>query len=479
MTVRTSGRTPVLLLAFFILLGALAAEAAVSPDPDVGASASPVSHSNAPAPHVHPFLSPTPHVQLTLSGGATAAGAPVKGSPAPTSPPRSVGRPDIGPLPFDHFEHSPMLWNGHHALLVPRALPRGAILYHGSSQFDMSALGTRPLWLSPQSSAALAAAVNKHAQPSGDDAPGNRVAGGQCPEDLTIQLFEFVVATDALNMVYLPHSSLKVQEALNFYTTGTAGSPFLAVTMGQPSTGLGPALDEFCKLHADVRPPLTFFGWRSPFDQDEVMLCPWRLGIPMSPHVQSATFHRRAQLGLGAILVPNPPVHVDAPGSVKRPALPDTAAAAPSGPRAPHDPTNPVDSATGHDQSSPLVLRRQFSCSVERIRQLLELAARAGIRPNARGESFKDCKKILEATFNFDQVNNPSLPSMSSTGSRNWGALSSFHMQLADGLSIAQLLTPLVAGEEPPCSVHPGEDRRADIDQSLEPFYTSGRTEPF
>ncbi len=59
---------------------------------------------------------------------------------------------------------------------------------------------------------------------------------------------------------------------------------------------------------------------------------------------------------------------------------------------------------------------------------------------------------------------------MTTTGSPNWGALSAFHMQLADGLSIAQLLTPLAEGEEPPCSqVHVGDYTAASIqfDQSL------------
>ena len=503
MSVRTSGRTPVLLLAFFVWLGALAAEASVHdrhvPVDDVKAT------SGGAAGVAGGATGATTATTTTSTSSHPDDELPVMTTSGPLSPtsrtsPRLLGRPDIGPLPFDHFERSAMLWNGHHALLVPRPIPQGAILYHGSLLFEKSALGTMELWLSPQSSAALAAAVKKCF-------PRPAEAHGPCPETChRVQLLEFVVATDALNVVYLPHSALKVQEALNIYTSGTAGSPFHRVTMNQPSDGLDTALREFCNVHVDVRAS-PFFGWRSPFDQDEVMVCRWvsAPSSPMSPHLRSATLHRSG-------FVPTRPTsfkpvvrrhtslggHASAPPDLESP-LADLAPPQrpdPTPPAPGHGADSPaqlsplqqdlddIHSAAGSPVSAtltagPLVLRREFACDPELIRQLLDEATRVGILANARGTSFTDCNNIMETTFNFDQVKDPSLQSMSTTGSRNWGALSSFHMQLADGLSISQLLTPWVEGKEAPCSqVH---DYRADIDRSLElePLIWAGSTERF
>ena len=73
-------------------------------------------------------------------------------------------------------------------------------------------------------------------------------------------------------------------------------------------------------------------------------------------------------------------------------------------------------------------------------------------------------------TYNFGQAQDPRISTLGSPR----GVLSSFHMQLADGLSISQLLNPLGAGEDAPCSE---VDYRASIDQSLEALV--GHTVPF
>ena len=474
LAVRTRCQTR--LLAFFVWLGALrlAADASFSADekgpasggPGGGATGVPPAATLTPGvlggpvlvsaplgPHAHDVSSSHGH-ELAM----TTMGGPLTLSATSTSPRGrgAVARPpaaDIGPLPPDYFLHSSVGWDGVDALPKPRALPRGAILYHGSTQFDMRTLGTRPLWLSPQSSAALAAAFKKCFQTI--SASSLQVATtGPCPGALTVQLFEFVVATDVLDVVYLPHSSLKVQATLNTYASG---NPFREVTMGRPSdlVFLPGAITKFCADNSNTGVhPRSFFGWRSPFDQDEVMVCPWR--------IQTAS-HQVNQLYKSIISRPVrlPPQT----GSGPPPPPPQTH----TGPPLPPPQTG---SAAG---SRPLVLLRQFSCYAERIRLRL-LAAHVGTGgATARGKSLADCRNMLEVTYDFNQVRDPRTSSMlaiSSTGfggtasAPNWSALSAFHMQLADGLSIAQLLTPLAEGEEPPC-VQVGDYTAASIDQSL------------
>ena len=461
MSVRTRGRT--MLLAFFVLLGALAAEASASPkkatraprtrqrttllNVQEGPAASPLPAPVVSSPPDHP----RPEQVMTTSVPLSATSRP------PPARLELQGSPDIGPLPRDYFARSQtesMRWTGDDAFPKLRAIPRGAILFHGSPGFRMSELGQKRLFLSPQSSAALAAAVLKHAYASGETSV---VAKGRPSRRQTIQLFEFVVATDVLNVVYLPHSSLKVQQTLNTYATSNPFPP----TMGQPSLLMDNSFTEFCAHN--VRPG-SFFGWRSPWDQDEVMVCPWKdMPVHSGAPVRSLSAHAVRQSVISA------PRARDRDAGAARsvsPAHDQTDVSAPPS-RAPRPPRGL--SAPPHSRPPPVVgpleLRRVFSCDVEKIRELLA----AGVVPNTRAQpsTFVNYKHIREVTYNFDQVEDPTLTytmdattSATSTGtpiarSPNWSALFAFHMQLAGGLSISQLLTPWVEGEplSAPCAV--------------------------